>query len=39
MIGPIIQLAFATAYAAGAVWLIKHEYVDKEKKNNRNNRK
>lgn len=37
MIGPVIQLAFATAYAAGALWLIKHDFVDKEKKNNGRN--
>lgn len=31
MIGPLIQLGFAVAYAGGALWLIHHEYVKPEK--------
>lgn len=32
MIGPLIQLGFAVAYAAGTLWLVDHEYVKKPEK-------
>lgn len=41
MIGPVIQLGVAVAYAAGALYLIKKEYCqpeDKHKKKGRQRR-
>lgn len=32
MIGPLIQLGFSVAYAAGALYLIKREYSKPEDK-------
>ena len=39
MIGPLIQLGFAVAYATGAVYLIKKECSQPEKEYNKNGKR